>query len=260
MKKLKFLGAVAMATVLLTSCLDGGKNEQNFPAYGVLSYESKFSKNMFFTADEVAYNVPTLANDPNFIGDSECLFIPSLYINLDGQENANAASNGYYTATAPSGYTKLDKYSIIPSLTDTIKPLDNELVLKDVAQGGYNKIKNFLFLSLTYPTVVNDQKNRFELSYNYNQEPVVVDSKRVYDFFIRVVKIEDGKGATLQNATQVVAFDGRNEFSRLLNIEKASNAESLNLRLNYVKEFDKDTTRITSWGTEIIKFAIPKES
>ena len=259
MKKLKFLGAVAMATVLLTSCLDGGKNEQDFTAHGVLSYESKFSKNMFFTADEVAYYVPALANDPNFMGDGECL-VANLNLNFDSEENANASSKGYYTATAPNGYSKLDKYSIIPSLTDTIKPLDNELTLRDVAQSGYSKIKNFLFLSVTYPTVVNDQKNRFDLSYNYSQEPVVVEGKRVYDFFIRVVKTEDGKGATLQNATQVVTFDGRNEFSRLLNIEKASNAESLNLRLNYVKEFDKDTTRITSWGTEIIKFAIPKES
>lgn len=259
MKNLKFLGVVAMATVLLTSCLDGGKNEADFTAYGVLSYDSKFGKNMFFIADEVPYYVAALANDPNFMGDGECL-VANLHVDRDSPEYADATSKGYYVATTPSGYSKLDKYSIIPSLTDTVKPLDKELTLKDVAQSGYSKIKNFLFLSLTYPTVVNDQKNRFDLSYNYSQEPVVVDGKRVYDFFIRVVKTEDGKGATLQNATQVVTFDGRNEFSRLLNIEKASNAESLNLRLNYVKEFDKDTTRITSWGTEIIKFAIPKES
>lgn len=260
MKKLKSLIAVAMTAVVLTSCLDGGDNKSDFQDYGVISYDSKFNQYMFFTSDEVAYYVPTIANDPNFIGGDECVFA-YLHLNFDGPENADATTKGYYTATTSANeYSKLDKYRIASVVTDTVKPLDNELTLRDVAQGGYKKVKDFMFMSLSYQSIVRDQKNLFDLSYDYSKEPVEVNGKRVYDFFLRVTKKEAGTGATIQNANQIVVFDGRSILSQLLRVEKNANAESLNIRINYVKEFDKDTTKITSWGSETIKFDIPKES
>lgn len=259
MKKLKCLGVAAMATLLLTSCLEGGENSFSNPFYGVLSYDYKVSKTLFYINDYEAFYVPTLESDPNFMGDNVPVFA-ILNVNRDSPENADYASKGYYTATVdPNSYGKLDKYPIYPVLTDTTKTLDDEILLTSVAQQGYSKIKDQLFLGLNHSTYVKDQKNTFELSYDRTKEPEVIDGKRVYDFFIRVVKTEDGKGATLQNPSETIVFNGSNQFDLLVSTEQAASSETLNLRINYAKSFNSDSTKIATWGSEIIKLAIPKK-
>lgn len=261
MKKLKCLGVVAMATLLLTSCLEGGENSASGTVFGVLSYEYKTGKNLLYDSDvSVPFYVAALANDPNFMGGNEAV-VADLNISWDSAENADYTSKGYITATLNSanGYTKLDKYPIYPVLTDTSKTLSKEILLTSVATQGYKKVKDHLFLSLNHSTIVNDQKNTLELSYDRTKEPEVVNGKRVYDFFVRVVKTEDGKGATMQNPSQTVVFDGSNQLDLLVSAEKAQSAESLNLRLHFAKSFNSDSTKVTTWGSEIINLPIIKE-
>lgn len=258
MKKLKCLGVVAMATVLLTSCLEGGENSASGGFFGILSYESSVAKNLFFVSDQdYGYYIPALANDPNFMGDNEAVYA-YITVNRDSPENADIQSKGYYTATVDPGYVKFDKYPVSSVLTDTTKALTNELTLSEAVP--YNIVKNFFIMACVVPKVVNGQKNSYELSYNGAEGPKEVNGNRVYDFYVRMVKIEDGKGATSQNAQDYVYFNSQSMLKNLMNVEKMEGAENFNFRLNYAKTFNEDTTKVTAWGqSSLIRIALPKE-
>ena len=101
--------------------------------------------------------------------------------------------------------------------------------------------------------------NEYQLQYDYNQEPQTVDGKRVYDFFLRVVKTSDGKGI-VGTTPFYYTFNTRGYFKTLQSKETAAGNETLSIRFNYIKEFNKDTTAAT-WGkSQIITIQIPKES
>lgn len=259
MKKINLLGAVALATVLLTSCLGSGESKQSINGVGVTAYDKSMNL-LVYLDDYTGFYVPAIDADPNFMTPGECVQIAgTLY--YDSPENANAAAKGYYTVTVPSnGYVKLDKWQMESYLQDTVKPMAGEQLFKSVLAKGAAKIKNHLFITTAYSNYVMKQKNRFYLSYDSSKEPVVVNDKRVYDFYIRMVKEAEGDGATVQNPEDIVIFDGTSIVQRLYNVEKSNGAESLNLRIHYPKEFNKDTTMITSWGAETASFAIEKET
>ena len=58
MKKLKFLGVMAMAALLFTSCLDGGNNEQSGAAIGVVDFSMEAMKNLAYVNDYTALYSP----------------------------------------------------------------------------------------------------------------------------------------------------------------------------------------------------------
>lgn len=91
MKKLKFLSAVAMATVLLTSCLDGGKNEQSGVSYGVVGFSTDAMGYVAYTADEV----PVYASGFNNLKDDECVFLRSTLIMMIRLIIVEKIFNGY---------------------------------------------------------------------------------------------------------------------------------------------------------------------
>ena len=116
-----------------------------------------------------------------------------------------------------------------------------------------------MFLGSSHEKVAADQDNQYILQYNPSQEPQTVDGKRVYDFFLRVVKNADGKGVVGNNAFYY-AFKTNGYFKTLQSRETAAGNETLNIRINYIKEFNKNTTAAT-WGkSQVYQTQILKET
>lgn len=257
MKKLKFLGVAAMATVLFTSCLDGRNNERSGVTVGVIDMSTDIFKNLAYVDDYTGVYSPQF--DALTAGD--CVVFP-FTINYD--DPANNGTNKYLTATV-SGYKKLDEGRMSSQVDTTKKSIQKatEITAIDVAivsaSGyGYCTIKNYLFLGSSHPKTAEDQSNEYILQYDPSVTPQVVDGKNVYDFFLRVLKRGDGKGTIGTNTFNYV-FKAGYTIDALKNKEKASGKEVLNVRLNYIKEFNKDTTDAT-WGTsKIFSFPIVKE-
>ena len=111
MKKLKFLSAVAMATVLLTSCLDGGNNEQSGYTYGVIGFSLDAMGNVAYTGD----NVPVYASTFSELTDNECVYF-GYTINYDDPANSGKK---YLTATVPQ-YIRLNNTGRVEAV-DTAK-------------------------------------------------------------------------------------------------------------------------------------------
>lgn len=243
MKKLKFLGVVAMATVLLTSCLDGGNNEREGSAYGVIDLSMDAMANVAYTDD----NTPVYASAFTNLTNNDCILF-AYKINYD--DPVNSGQNKYLTATV-SQYVKLDKgqvETVVDSTNESIRP--NEMAAVDagvVTMSAYSTtVKNYLFIGSNHEKSSSDQNNSYILQINPVQEPEVVDGKNVYDFFLRVIKNSDGKN-TIGSTTYNYVFPAGHYISSLEAKEKGKGSDAFYFRINYIKEFNKDSTEAT-WG------------
>lgn len=249
MKKLKFLGAVAMATVLLTSCLDGGNNESQYEARAVVKMSTKSFKNLAYESD---YTVPIYHSDLNQLEDGECIYA---WKRIDLDDPVNQSASEYYTASEFK-YVKVPTGDVSPLLDDTATIKDKEMTVTDVAAATY--IKGMLFVQSSHPNASSDQTNRISLSYDRNQEVKEVNGQRVYEIFLRAVKLTDGKTNT-GNVTFENAYNMSSFFSYAIAQEKAENKHSVYFRFNYIKEFNKDTTAVTWATSKVTDYQIPEE-
>lgn len=253
MKKLKSLGVVAAATILLTSCLDGN-NESSLNGFGVIDYSDDFRTVAYIDDYTPVYSPVFKDYQPD-----DCIYFTSTY---SSDDPANNGSNKYVTVSNAVVTYKLEKGDF-ESRVDTANIMPNEIAALDAAlmfgtQYSFT-LKNFMFLGSSHEKVAADQDNRYMLQYNPSQEPQTVDGKRVYDFFLRVVKNADGKGVVGNNAFYY-AFKTNGYFKTLQSRETAAGNETLNIRINYIKEFNKDTTAAT-WGkSQVYQTQILKET
>lgn len=254
MKKLKSLGTVAIATVLLTSCLDG-TSESSLNGVGVIDYSDDM-RTVAYVTDYIQVYSPVFKD----LTQGDCIVFTSVYSQDDP---ANDGSKKYLTVTNAVVTNKIENNGNFSSQLDTANIKAGEIAAMNAALfWGINDsytLKNYLFVNSSHEKVAADQDNIYFLEYDYNQEPQTVDGKRVYDFFLRVVKEDDGKGAVGTNAF-VYAFNTHGYFKTLQSKETVAGNEILNIRINYIKEFNKDTTAAT-WGkSPVYTIKIPKES
>ena len=253
MKKLKSLGVVAAATILLTSCLDGN-NESSLNGFGVIDYSDDFRTVAYIDDYTPVYSPVFKDYQPE-----DCIYFTSTY---SSDAPAHNGSNKYATVSNAVVTNKLEKGEF-NNIVDTANIMPNEIAALDATlmfgtQYSFT-LKNFMFLGSSHEKSATDQDNRYILQYNPSQEPQTVDGKRVYDFFLRVVKNADGKGVVGNNAFYY-AFKTNGHFKTLQSRETAAGNETLNIRINYIKEFNKDTTAAT-WGkSQIFQTQILKET
>ncbi|KKB60164.1 MULTISPECIES: hypothetical protein [Parabacteroides] len=256
MKKLKSLGVVAAATILLTSCLDGN-NERSLNGFGVIELSMDAMGNVAYIDDYTPVYSPAFKD----YKDGDCIFFTSTYSTDDP---ANNGTKKYLTVTNAVASNPLDKGEFVTYI-DTANIIPGEIAALNVGVLDYSYTQysftnhNYLFMGSSHEKVALDQPNRYILQWDYNQEPQTVDGKRVYDFFLRVVKNGDGKGVAGTNAFNYV-FNTSSYFKTLQSRETAAGNETLNIRFNYIKEFNKDSTAAT-WGkSQIFQTAIYKEN
>lgn len=254
MKKLKFLGVMAMAALLFTSCLDSN-NEQSLNGIGVIDFSMDAMGNVAYIDDYTPVYSPAFKD----LQTNDCIYFTSTY---SSDDPANSGTKKYLTVSNAVVANKLDKGDF-RSYVDTANIKPGEIAALEagllwMTQYSYT-LKNFIFVGSSHEKVATDQNNTYFLEYDYNQEPQEVDGKRVYDLFLRVVKNADGKGVVGTNAFNY-AFNTNGFFKTLEAKETAAGKETLNLRINYIKEFNADSTAATWAKSQIYSTQILKET
>lgn len=249
MKKLKFLGVMAMAALLFTSCLDGGSNEISGPTYGVVKLSSKSYKNLLHELTGLTVYHPNL----EALQSGDCL---ACYRKINQDDAVNQSATEYLTASELT-YQKIDQRPLMSVLKDTTVFDDKEMTVLDVGIVGY--VEGMLFIQSAHPNAASDQTVEVSLSYNHGQEVETVNGEDVYNLFLRSKKLTDGKN-TSGNVIFETAFRMEEFFSYACNVEKGKGKEVVKFRFNYIKEFDKDSINAT-WGTsKVIDYQIPTQT
>lgn len=263
MKKLKFLGLAAVAAGMfsLTSCLDGGGNQQTIPNLIAIVDYSSTMRTLIYPSGFYPLFISTIANDTTYSA-GDCV-IANIQIDYDSPDNtsANFAKNGFYVATGVAS-SPLAKYNLNYSPLDSTA-LDNELLLSGSVGGLLfsNNYKRIIAIP-SFASVLTDQKNEYTMTMDYDQEPETVDgTERVYTLCLRAQKKEEGKAPTISNAIDPIAFEGGSFYSMLKSKESAAGKKEVYFRVKYPLTFNSDSTKIATWGySDVAKFSIEETS
>lgn len=245
MKRLKFLGVAAVAALMLTSCLDGGSNEVSGVTYGVVKYSTTSYKNLLHELTGMTVYHVNLES----LMDGDCI---TCYRKINQGDAANQSAGEYWTASELT-YDKIDKGSVYYSVEDTTAYKAGEMSAIEVGIVGY--VEGMLFVQSAHPNSASDQDVSMTLSYDRSGETVAVDGQNVYDLFLRVQKISDGK-STKGNVAFNSAFRMDDFFAYASAAEKSKGKEVVNFRFNYIKEFNADTTQATWATSKVINYQI----
>lgn len=256
MKKLLFGSTLAACLIVLSSCLDGGSNESSGSAVGIIEYKGMKPLIRVADGDSYANLVSSTYIDSEYtINDGDCCLF-AYTIDEDSPENKNASTLGYRTATV-SGYAKLTEVPEYPYLTDTTSLMENEIIINQMTIANF--INNRLFMEIVHNNSLTDQKVSYEISYDQNQKPEVVNSKKYYNLFIRARKTENGKSPSI-NLYTLTAFEIDRFIRSAIQQEKAANAKELNIKLNFISKFNADTTAVGEWGKlELLPYPFAEE-
>lgn len=253
MKKLKSFGVAAVAALLLTSCLDGNR-EQTLSGYGVIDLSMDVFANVAYVDD----NLPIYSSQFKDLAAEDCITF-TCTIDYDDPENNGGK---YLKGTNTIVYGKLDKGDLIRNV-DTANIKENEMVIVDaglVTKSAYAyTIKDFLFVGSNHDKVTTDQNNQYFLECDPYQEPQIVDGKRVYNLFLRVVKSSDGKGIAGNHSFNYV-FKTNGLFKNLEAREKTEGNNTLYIKLNYIKAFNSDSTVATWTSSQVFQSPIYTEA
>lgn len=257
MKKLKFLGlaAIAAGMVSLTSCLDGGGNKTSGGAFGYADFSMEAGG--IVATDDYGSVIAASAFNTQLTGGE--------YISYFASIDYDAQTSTKYTTAVVSDIRKYPEYHTNPYLTDTVSLLNNEITINQIAvqplgNMGSSTIYAFtankhIFMSAGHKNIPSDMKVRYDLSYERGTEPVEVEGKNVYDLYLRAVKTADGDDTKSDRG--IVGAYGLSEFlNYAINAEKSSGKSDVNVRINYINEFSKDSTS-WNWATsDIYTFVI----
>lgn len=249
MKKLKSFGVAAVAALLLTSCLDGSR-EDTIGGCGVIDLSMDAFANVAYLNDYTQVYAPQFKD----LNSGDCIIFNAT---LNYDDPANNGSKKYWTVSNAI-FNKVDSRGYLNSTVDTANIRMNEIPAADAGLLSY-VVKNYIFLYSSHEKAPSDQKNIYSLEYNPSIEPSTVDGKRVYDFFLRVVKESDGTGASGLNLFNYAINTG-GQIKNLESKEIAAGKEQLNIRINYLKSYNEET-KVASWGrSQVYSIALQKET
>ncbi|WP_241159969.1 hypothetical protein [Parabacteroides sp. ZJ-118] len=230
----------AVAALLFTSCLGEGNNSFTNSGFGVGAVSEGSYKPVLNTVFGALYS-PTATVLP------DVCYYASFEVDLNLPENANVATNGYYTATI-SGLQEVVKGSMdFYSVIDTATLLnDKEMEITNMTSGGY--IDKYLFLGVAY-NARKDQSNRYRLFWNQStlEETVTKeDGIPTYSLFLRAERVSDGSGSTETSTSDFQAFKIGDVLEPVMKKEGNAGADKFNLKINYLSSInEKDSTDLT---------------
>ena len=243
MKAFKLIGAAAAASLLLlTSCLGESNNTVTRAGFGVAGLSEKTYKTVLNTNMGALYS-PSLSAQ---VVDGACYLI-NYELDLNSPENANAATNGYLTATI--------------SVPDSASLLQNEIPVKNLfSNGDYGVyVDGYLFFFITMD-MFKDQKNSYTLYWDRSKEPTMVDNVPTYDLFLRVAKVADGTGSAASSIGEVRAFNVKSVLESVNSAEANKDSKSFNLKVNYLNTINEKDSTDLKWASYTVLFQVVKNS
>lgn len=242
MKKIGlFIIYSTLAVVFITSCL--GDSNQKITIANQPGVVMK-------TGDEIKVQLKDsifiYSSQLSGVDNGDCLL---LKYSLDYGLGVNADSGrqaGFFTVD-------LNEAAGVPQFTienelDTLSMFKNERLIAEI-QERYAYILDRLFLYTTHSVDSFQLQNYFELAYNAKEEPSTTNDNNqpVYNLYLRVFKYTDVEEQRTSNPDKLYinAFN----LSGIAAKEKAAGKDSLYLKINYIRSFNKDTTSITDWAS-----------
>jgi hypothetical protein len=235
MKKISKYGAIFVmaAMVMLTSCLDGGKNSASGVEFGVARFEMKTMKMVLDIPDGTLYS-EAFQN----LNEGACCWV-QFDIDYDAPENSSdmVSALGYYTVTVTSK-EEIDKYMASNFLTDTARVQPNEIAVVNPVYNIYRYVKNNFFIGqvLQQPT---DQKYQWSLSYNGQNMSKEENGQNVYDVYVRAMVVSPSSKSP-EDKEYINAYDMGNYLNAIAQTEKNLSKSYVYIRFNYVSEIKDD--------------------
>ena len=249
MKVFKWMGTLAAAVSLLTSCLGESDNRFTRQGFAVAGVSEKSYKTVLYTSYGPMYS----ANLMTQVVDGACYTV-QYEVDLNAPENKTQTMD-YYTATI----TVFDEVSkgntVFYNVPDTTMMLDEEQVVTNVEVGGY--LNGYLFLNATL-NELKEQKNNFTLYWDRSKDAEDIDGVPTYTLFLRVVKIADGSGSAATSTNEIRAYRLKEVIDAVNKTEAGKGSDRFNLRIHYIKEASEEGK--PNWGKYDYQFAVYKES
>lgn len=243
MKILKWMGTAVVAALLFTSCLGDGDNSFTNSSFGVGAVSDGSYKPVLNTPFGALYS-PSASILP------DVCYYASFEVDLNSPENANAATNGYYTATISSLQEIVKGGMDFYSTTDTTALVsDKEMVITNMTSGGY--IDKHFFLGVAF-NARKEQTNSYRLFWNQatlEETMTKEDGVSTYSLFLRAERTNDGTGSTETSVSDFQAFKIGDVLESIMKKEGNAGADKFNLKINYLSAInEKDSTDLT-WSS-----------
>ncbi|MDR1919690.1 MAG: hypothetical protein LBQ65_08610 [Tannerellaceae bacterium] len=256
MKKLSFVGLLSVCTLLLTSCLEGGSNEQSRSGVpGIVRLDMKLMKMVidapdFYPFAFYASNMPTDAND------GDCILF-GYSVNYSDAINANYQTTGLIEGNL-TAFSLLDQYPVQPAFIDTTQLLEKEqpIAYSVAANGGWLYLSGKLFLASEFKQKT-EQKTNWLLYYHPDLPTQEIEGKKVYSLFLRATLQAEGKTPEISGSV-INAFDAKRFFDAISNMEKSQGNKEAYFQINHISEIKEDST--FSWKQpEVLTLTISNE-
>lgn len=168
----------------MASCLDDGGNSITLASQvGVVkevTEEGALKKYLVLNQGDRIYSPDFEKNDEYRNGDCG---LADFVIDYSAAENINNRENGIGVYKAETlTFTKIKKDTLKTELSDTLKVRPGEVFVTSIYEKSVILEKN-LFLFTDH--AVSFEKKGFDLSFNKEAEPVVINEKSAYNFYLR---------------------------------------------------------------------------
>ncbi|GHT38064.1 hypothetical protein FACS189435_4290 [Bacteroidia bacterium] len=236
MKKKNIYAVLVVALALAVSCMsEGGQKVSvgNYPGVVVKHGDSAF---IYLKGHEMIYSATGLQN----LNDGDCV-IADFLLDYSLKENADSGKVKGFLTVSLKKVTPLPQLPLSATLTDTATALPGERVISSVyGQEAFILDKFFLFTA--------HRPDSFPLLFNLSYDPKMAEEE-VYDLYLRV-NVEESEAKASQPLTQANAF--------LLEELSRRETDSLFFRINYVRQFNADSTVISWASTPVYRYSIFK--
>ena len=236
-KKYNLYAVLAVALAMAVSCMsEGGQKVSvgNYPGVIVKHGDSAF---VYLKGNEVIYSATGL----QALDDGDCVVMDFL-LDYSLPENADSGRVKGFLTVSMKKVTPLPRYPLLAALTDTATALPGERVISSV-YGQHAFIRDMFFFFTGHAA------DSLPLQFNLSYDPASAPAEDVYDLYLRV-SADAGEAKASQPQTQANAF--------LLEELSRRETDSLFFRINYVRQFNADSTVISWASTPVYRYSIFK--
>ncbi|MCC8197383.1 MAG: hypothetical protein LIP06_02090 [Tannerellaceae bacterium] len=183
------------------------------------------------------------SNLESISGETGDCYIIDFVLDLGAEENKDVIENQYYTVENLT-YTSVNRWSVRSELTDTVNIRENEILLSSI-QNRYDYIRGmfFLYIAHSIPDSITDVID-YEMSFAPDQEPTT--DPPVYELFLRATEREKESADNARTNPDINAYNLNTFINTFIN---KTPDDTLRFTVIYPKNFNQDTTAISSWTT-----------
>lgn len=234
----------------VSSCMGDSEETILYQRLGVVQETPQIS---FFTVDSFQVTAPFFENNSD-LKSGDCFRIDFATPMLD-----ESRKNYFYKVEILTVDTiPVWKMSDEPTDTAFASLRENEELLSSIAYKQAKFVKDRFFLTTELRYLLENEEVTFDLSSNWDHEPVFTsDQRRIYELYLRVLK-ENGTDTLNTRWKYTNAFIMDDFMKKASEIEREAGNDSLVFRMKYIKEVDEEAEKIIWGNTDSFLIKIPR--